>query len=102
MKGNKMSELTMFRTLAGTEIVGEVVNTGADFLVLKYPLCIRPVPQENNNYGLEFMLYSLTVPQGQHTFNRDLILSQVDEVPLEIENGYRSYTSGIQIVSSIG
>ena len=52
-------------------------------------------------YGIELFPYSMTNPDGFHTFGEHAIASVSETIPEDVEKGYIQQTSGISIVTSL-
>lgn len=96
-----MSELMLFSTPNGAEIIGEVSESTMLSVVIEHPLVIRPIQRGPNDYALDLFPHSLSNPEGKHKFNRSQIISESVKVPEHLEKAYRERTSNIVIAQTL-
>ena len=93
--------IKLFTVISGREIVGTLQDSPDGSYKIKSPMVVHPVQQSSESYGLTLYPYSPSNPDGAHLFNRDLIISESDSVPDDLETNYIRETSGISIVTSL-
>lgn len=88
-------ELHLIMVPGGAEIIGKGDFINGDTLCLEHPLVIRPMQQKDGSFMLDLFPHSLANPEGQHKFNRDVLISESVEIPEMLSKAYTTRTSAI-------
>jgi hypothetical protein len=96
------TELMLFVTIAGAEVIGRVVerNLEQNTITLEQPLVIRPM-QRGESVVLDLFPHSLVDAEGQHVFNLNTVMSFAVKVPANLEKAYLERTSKIILAGQL-
>lgn len=96
-----MSNIKLFMLPGGVEVIGDAVAEALDSYSIKHPLIVRPVQQAAGQYMLDLYPYSITNPEGTHTFRISVMVSESKEVPEMLSNAYTERTSAIILSGAV-
>ena len=90
-----------YKLVTGEEVIAKEEQSGDDFVILKDPVALVPVPGQNGQYGYGMMPFMPTVDADRFNIaKRNIIIS--GEPVTDILNKYNSmFGSGIQIAKTI-
>lgn len=97
-----MSDIKLYKTLAGQELVARVVEQGIGWVILEQVLAIQVKPTGPDTYQLGFVPFSPSDPDGKWKFKESLLLGEHAEgCPEAVRKAYIQQTSSIEIVSNL-
>jgi len=90
-----------YKLVTGEEVIAKEEQSGDDFVILKDPVALVPVPGQNGQYGYGMMPFMPTVDADRFNIAKRNIILSGDPVT-DILNKYNSmFGSGIQIAKTI-
>jgi hypothetical protein len=90
-----------YKLVTGEEVIAKEEQSGDDFVILKDPVSLVPVPGQNGQYGYGMMPFMPTVDADRFNIAKRNIIISGDPVT-DILNKYNSmFGSGIQIAKTI-
>jgi hypothetical protein len=90
-----------YKLVTGEEVIAKEEQSGDDFVILKDPVSLVPVPGQNGQYGYGMMPFMPTVDADRFNIAKRNIILSGDPVT-DILNKYNSmFGSGIQIAKTI-
>jgi len=95
--------IRLFKLISGEEIVARVQEETPTTFVLKSVRALVIHPAANGQMQVGMMPWSAGVPDGNVTLYKTGILGTPEEpLPKQLEDGYLSQTSGIQLAGGGG
>ena len=90
-----------YKLVTGEEVIAKEEQSGDDFVILKDPVSLVPVPGQNGQYGYGMMPFMPTVDADRFNIAKRNIIISGDPVT-DILNKYNSmFGAGIQIAKTI-
>ena len=90
-----------YKLVTGEEVIAKEEQSGDDFVILKDPVSLVPVPGQNGQYGYGMMPFMPTVDADRFNIAKRNIILSGDPVT-DILNKYNSMLgAGIQIAKTI-
>lgn len=96
-----MSDIKLYKTIAGQELVAKVVEQGIGWVVLEEVLAVRVQPTGPDSYQLGFAAFSPSMPEGKWKYNTNQFLAEAVECPDNLRKAYIQETSRIEIVQNL-
>lgn len=96
-----MSDIKLYKTIAGQELVAKVVEQGIGWVILEEVLAIRVQPTGPNSYELGFIAFSPSLPDGKWKYYTSQFLAEAVECPDSLKKAYIQETSRIEIVQNL-
>lgn len=96
-----MSEVKIFKLISGEEVIAKVVQHGMEFVKVSSPRCIQMFQDHTGQPRAGLAPWIMSSPDA--VLNMRVASFAIDPIPApsDIERGYLSNTSGIQISQSL-
>ena len=93
------TEIRAFKLKTGEEIIGRSVSAEDPIILAKVRMYIITGADQTGQLQVNVLPYSAVAPDGNVALMDDHIAAEILDLPKEVEDGYLSSTSGIQIAS---
>lgn len=90
-----MSKVVVLKLVSGEEVLANLENEEENFIVVTKPMVVQIMPSKDG-YGVGLVPYIHSKSYGEFLINKEMIVCNADP-DSEVEKGYLSQTSGIQL-----